>query len=100
MEDISNANILIVDDEPINLELLEDLLELNDFKNVIPVNSAIKAYRALEDNSIDLIFNSLKIFSANSLSYLSFVHKFLEKSRVKHQKFVELNIIKFLYELE
>ena len=59
MEDISNAKILIVDDEPINLELLEDLLDINDFKHVIAVNSAIKAYRALEENSIDLIILDL-----------------------------------------
>jgi sigma-B regulation protein RsbU (phosphoserine phosphatase) len=59
MEEISKANILIVDDEPINLELLQDLLEMNDFKNVIPVNSAVKAYSALEDNSIDLIILDL-----------------------------------------
>ncbi|MDX2507481.1 MAG: response regulator [Gammaproteobacteria bacterium] len=59
MEDISNAKILIVDDEPINLELLEDLLDINDFKHVIPVNSVIKAYRALEENSIDLIILDL-----------------------------------------
>ncbi|MFK5984481.1 MAG: response regulator [Pseudomonadota bacterium] len=59
MDGISEAKILIVDDEPINLELMEELLDINDFKNIISVGSAIKAYRALEKKSFDLIILDL-----------------------------------------
>lgn len=73
MVDISNAKILIVDDEPVNLELLEDLLDINDFKNVIPVNSAINAYRALEDNSVDLIIMDLLMPEVDGLEAIQVI---------------------------
>jgi len=67
MDDIAQAKILIVDDEPINLQLLEELLDINEFKNVVPVNSAIKAYRVLEDNDIDLIILDLMMPEVDGL---------------------------------
>ena len=67
MDEISQANILIVDDEPINLQLLEELLDINEFKNVTPVNSAIKAFRVLEDNPIDLIILDLMMPEVDGL---------------------------------
>jgi len=67
MDDISQAKILIVDDEPINLQLLEELLDINDFENVIPVNSAIKAFRVLEDNLVDLIILDLMMPEVDGL---------------------------------
>lgn len=73
MLDISNSKILIVDDEPVNLELLEDLLDINDFKNVIPVNSAINAYRALEDNSVDLIIMDLLMPEVDGLEAIQVI---------------------------
>ncbi|HHD80645.1 MAG TPA: fused response regulator/phosphatase [Campylobacterales bacterium] len=68
MEEISN--ILIVDDEPINLEILE--LSLNELENIkiIPALSGFKALYYIKNRPIDLIILDLSMPKIDGLEVL------------------------------
>jgi len=55
MKTLFKRKILVVDDSQDNLDLVEDILNDEGYKNIICVFSAKEAYIELETNSIDLI---------------------------------------------
>ena len=58
-EQLLHARILLVDDEPVNLELLEDLLALEGYTNIAKVTDAREAVATHETFGSDLILLDL-----------------------------------------
>ncbi len=55
LQDLKSMSILIVDDEAANIQLLETLLDLSDYKQVLSTQDPRNTLQLCTDNSIDLI---------------------------------------------
>ena len=53
--DIKTSKILIVDDEPINLIVVSELLDMDKYSNVTAIEDPYKAVDAYQQNDFDLI---------------------------------------------
>jgi len=71
---MDNPDILIVDDNPLNLELACDVLELDDF-NVTLVDSGEKAIPIAQENPPDLILMDLRMPGMSGLDTLHELRK-------------------------
>lgn len=70
-EDLLASRILIIDDEPVNIELLEQILHREGFSNVISTSEpegALALYRAFEP---DLVLLDLRMPRVDGYSLLS-----------------------------
>lgn len=57
--DLLKANILIVDDEPANLRVLEKMLAMKGYENVMSVQDPVQAIELYKENNSDLILLDL-----------------------------------------
>lgn len=62
-EELLSMTILVVDDEPMFLELLKTLLTVRGFKRVLTANSTVEAFKVLEksDPAVDLILSDVNM---------------------------------------
>lgn len=58
---INKAHIVVVDDEPLNLQLLEEVLSDEGFVNVVYFDSPIVALKYVESENVDLILLDIKM---------------------------------------
>ena len=54
-EELKSACILVVDDEPTNVKLLERMLEASGFENLLCTQDPRQVLGLLQDNDVDLI---------------------------------------------
>ena len=67
---MSKATILVVDDTPANLQLLNEILTTQDY-DVRPAPSAALALRSLKHNKPDLILLDINMPRMNGLEFLA-----------------------------
>src|ERR1700761_6658652 len=64
-------NCIIIDDEPLALELLEDNIRMVDnLELVASCRTAAQAMQALQEHAVDLIFCEIKMAGINGLQFL------------------------------
>lgn len=64
-------NVLIVDDEPLALEVLENYISrFSELKLVAKCNNAIEAFEALKTNMIDLMFLDIQMPQISGIDFL------------------------------
>ena len=65
---MTNINCLIIDDEPLAVNVIKNFIEeINNISVIETFNSAIDALSFLKDNNVDLIFlDLLKIAAFNT----------------------------------
>ncbi len=73
MKTLYKTNILVVDDNEDNLDLIDDMLDDEGYKNIICVLSAKKAYEELEKNSIDLIILDIMMPEINGIEACQYI---------------------------
>ena len=59
--DLSEARILVVDDEESNVKLLQHLLDSQNYKNVVAITDSREVEKACEENNFDLIMLDLNM---------------------------------------
>jgi len=67
---IRDVKILVVDDEPINLRLLEEMFSSEDMLNVEYVQLPVKALESFEANEFDLILLDLKMPDIDGFEFM------------------------------
>ena len=70
---LKNATIMMVDDEPIMLEIIQILLEDAGFRNFIPVESSSQSFGMIVQNEPDLLLLDLDMPEVNGYEVLSTV---------------------------
>ena len=70
---LKNATIMMVDDEPIMLEIIQLLLEDAGFKNFIPVESSSQSFDMIVQNEPDLLLLDLDMPEVNGYEVLTTV---------------------------
>jgi len=85
MNKFYNSKILVVDDNDDNLELIEDFLEDEGYKNIICGKSAKDAYDALSKESIDLIILDIMMPDIDGLEACRYIKT--------HEKYKDVSII-------
>ena len=78
--DITQARILVVDDEPINLILMEEILDEDGFNNVIYLDDPVKAIENYRTETIDLILLDLKMPVMNGYEFIQEIHGLTKKA--------------------
>ena len=73
MENIKKANILVVDDLIDNLDLIEDMLDEEEYENIICVLSASEAYKKLEEYDIDLVIMDIMMPGINGIEACTYI---------------------------
>lgn len=76
VDDKSKCNVLIVDDEPNNLILLEEILLMNDSLNIFKAINGKEAVEICQNkNNIDIIFMDIKMPVLNGLEATKIIKK-------------------------
>jgi len=68
--EVKSASILVVDDEPFNVEILLDLLEIEGFTDVTGINDPVKAVQLYKDKSFDLVLLDINMPSLNGFQVM------------------------------
>ncbi len=84
-QNLKNAKIMIVDDEPINIDVVQAFLEDEDYSNFITVEDSAKALKVLEETRPDLLLLDLLMPEVSGFDILSSVRE--------HPKFKHLPVI-------
>lgn len=84
-KDLKDATIMIVDDEPINIDVVQAFLEEENYHNFVTVEDSTKALTTLEETRPDLLLLDLKMPEVSGF-------EILEAARA-NQKFKHLPII-------
>jgi DNA-binding NtrC family response regulator len=73
MSEVSNLTVLIVDDEPDILELMEEEFKYSGFKTITAIcgNDAVKILGA---NPVDVVVSDYKMPNGNGMTVLNFVN--------------------------
>ena len=82
---LKDAKIMIVDDEPINIEVVQAFLEEDEYRNFVTIEDSTKAMRLLEETRPDLLLLDLMMPEVSGFDILSAV-------RI-HPKFKHLPVI-------
>ena len=82
---LKDAKIMIVDDEPINIEVVQAFLEEDEYRNFVTVEDSTKAMKLLEETRPDLLLLDLMMPEVSGFDILSAV-------RI-HPKFKHLPVI-------
>ncbi len=82
---LKDATIMIVDDEPINIDVVQVFLEEEGYHNFVTVEDSTKAIRTLEETRPDLLLLDLKMPEVSGF-------EILERARI-NPKFKHLPII-------
>jgi diguanylate cyclase (GGDEF)-like protein len=82
---LKDAKIMIVDDEPINIEVVQAFLEEDEYRNFLTVEDSTKAMELLEETRPDLLLLDLMMPEVSGFDILSAV-------RI-HPKFKHLPVI-------
>ncbi len=82
---LKDAKIMIVDDEPINIEVVQAFLEEDEYRNFLTVEDSTKAMKLLEEARPDLLLLDLMMPEVSGFDILSAV-------RI-HPKFKHLPVI-------
>jgi diguanylate cyclase (GGDEF)-like protein len=82
---LKDAKIMIVDDEPINIEVVQAFLEEDEYRNFVTVEDSTKAMKLLEESRPDLLLLDLMMPEVSGFDILSAV-------RI-HPKFKHLPVI-------
>ncbi len=90
-QDIKSASILVVDDEPFNVEILTELLEGHGFSSVTGISSPVKAVELYEKNNFDLILLDINMPELNGFQVLD---EFAKNSREIHPPVIILSALK------
>ena len=73
------TNCIIVDDEPIAVEVIEShLSHFNDIHIVAKCNNAIEAFEIIKNNHIDLIFLDIQMPEINGIDFLKSIDQNFE----------------------
>ena len=82
---LKNAKIMIVDDEPINIDVVQAFLEEEEYRNFVTVDDSTQAMKVLEETRPDLLLLDLMMPEVSGFDILSSVRA--------HPKFKHLPII-------
>ena len=80
MNNLYNSKILIVDDNDDNLELIENFLDDEGYKNTLCVSSAKEAYSELQNQNIDLIILDIMMPDIDGIEACKYI-----KSQTKYK---------------
>jgi two-component system, LytTR family, response regulator len=67
---LSNLHYLIVDDEPLAIDVIENYLLRLDARRITRCENAVDAFQALQDKSFDLIFLDIEMPLLSGLEFL------------------------------
>ena len=82
---LKDAKIMIVDDEPINIDVVQAFLEEEEYRNFVTVDDSTQAMKQLEETRPDLVLLDLMMPEVSGFDILSAVRA--------HPKFKYLPII-------
>ncbi len=71
---MNNISILIIDDEPVYLELMVELLQNSGYENIFSENDPLKVINILKKNNIDLVLLDMYMPEMNGLQVLEQIH--------------------------
>jgi len=77
-KNILNSNILIVDDLPDNILLIEDILETEGFQNIHTTLNAKDALQYIQKNKVDLIILDITMPGMDGISACRYIRKKLK----------------------
>lgn len=67
---LKDLNYMIVDDEPLAIDVIENYLQRLDAKSITRCENAVEAFQALQDRSYDLIFLDIEMPLLSGLEFL------------------------------
>lgn len=71
LDDLKNACIMCVDDEPVNLKLLEKILDAGGYTNIVPVQDPREVLKKYNDTRPDIILLDLNMPHMNGYEVLA-----------------------------
>jgi two-component SAPR family response regulator len=73
---MSKINCIIVDDEPLALDLLEGYIKKTPFLNLVNrYHNAVEALNFLQENSIDLVFLDIQMPDITGIDFSKMIHE-------------------------
>lgn len=72
---LKNANILVIDDEPVNVLVLKELFEIRGYKNITGMTDPVKAVALYKDTDFDAVLLDINMPVMNGFDVMD---KFLE----------------------
>jgi DNA-binding LytR/AlgR family response regulator len=70
---LKSLNYMIVDDEPLAIDVIENYLQRLDVRNITRCENAVEAFQALQTKSYDLIFLDIEMPLLSGLEFLKSV---------------------------
>ena len=70
---LRSLNYMIVDDEPLAIDVIENYLQRLDVRNITRCENAVEAFQALQTKSYDLIFLDIEMPLLSGLEFLKSV---------------------------
>ena len=80
-QDIKNARILVVDDEPINLFSVTELLEINGYRNITKTTDPLEAVKLYASENFDLILLDINMPKLDGFGVMAEFEKILKNIR-------------------
>lgn len=78
IENINKSNILVIDDEPMNVEILSELFEIHEFENVTGETNPVQAVELYREKDYDLVLLDINM---PVLDGFAVMNKFIEISK-------------------
>ena len=82
---LTNATIMIIDDEPINIEVVQAFLEEEGYRHFVKLSDSTKAMELIEEHRPDLLFLDLAMPDVSGFEILSALRS--------HPKFCHLPVL-------
>lgn len=67
---LKDLNYMIVDDEPLAIDVIENYLQRLDIRNITRCENAVDAFQSLQDKTYDLIFLDIEMPLLSGLEFL------------------------------